>query len=103
MPADPHLHRAAPAVVEPVAGLLERPQYPLPKHWTAPGEAGIKSLQNASQGAGSEGPGSDVNRESRAFVYLSPGRQHNPSTLLLSKALHSFCRLRRQTARRVKT
>jgi len=42
---DAHLHAAALAVVEPVCRLLQRPQCPLPKHWTALGKAGIKGLQ----------------------------------------------------------
>ena len=40
--AEAHLHAALSAVVQPVGRLGQRPHGCLPKHWTAPGKAGIK-------------------------------------------------------------
>jgi hypothetical protein len=70
--ADAHLCAAALTVVEPVGRLVKRPQCCLPKHWTAPGKAGIKGLQNRHIGAVHRGPG--VRRQSnvpglRLFAY----------------------------------
>jgi hypothetical protein len=83
------------AVVEPVGRLGQRPQRPLPKHWTAPSKAGIKGLPTRLPKAQcTEGPGSDANQTSRAFVYLSSvAQQHSRS------AFSAACR--RQTALRV--
>ena len=63
-PADAHLHRTAATVVEPVGRLPQTPHDPPPqRHWTAPGEAGIKGLPTTpTKALSTEGPG--VRRQS---------------------------------------
>jgi hypothetical protein len=57
------------------------PDPPPPKHWTAPGRTGHKgSAKRPAQALRIEGPGSDANQTTRAFVlFASLGFEHNGS------------------------
>jgi hypothetical protein len=68
--ADLHQHPATAAVVEPVGRLLQRSHAPPQGTGQHRGGQGIKGLPNRlSQALRTEGPGSDANQTSRAFVF----------------------------------
>ena len=69
--ADLHQHATATAVIEPVGRLLQRSHAPPQGTGQHPGRQGIKGLPNRLPKAlRTEGPGSDANQTSRAFVFL---------------------------------
>jgi hypothetical protein len=107
-PADLHLHTAASAVVQPVAGRAHRPMPP--GTGQQPRDTGIKPLDRLAEAPSTEGPGTDRKIDPRAFGSFtkSPSRSiadaskaaRRRASIRSSREVEIVCRRWRQTAAR---
>jgi hypothetical protein len=80
--ANAHLHRAARATVEPMRLPQQPHACPLQKHWTTPGNTGIKTMHWPSMRLCSQRARGSVQEFARAFAFSAVRAQHSAVQIL---------------------